>query len=324
MYSGLQEGVLIKTVSFIGLGVMGRPMAHNLALKLPVPAAGAERELLVFDTDRTKAGALAEFSGNAGTANTGTAKITVAANVCEIGSRADIVFLSLPTSAIVREVILGKGGLAESLKTGSIVADTSTTELDVVKTVAFELGKKGIEFVDTPVSGGEKAAIEGTLSFMAGGKKEVFDVLKPYCEAMAASVVYMGGTGTGQTAKAVNQMIVGAAFAVIAESFSLGVRNGLDPEILYEAIRGGWAGSKVLDVAAQDMLSRAFKPGGTVDIHWKDLGYALSMAKDTDTPVPVTALVHEIFKAARARGDGKKSQSAVVRLWEDLLNIEIK
>jgi 2-hydroxy-3-oxopropionate reductase len=141
---------------------------------------------------------------------------------------------------------------------------------------------------------------------------------------MAASVVYMGGTGAGQCAKAVNQMIVGAAFAVIAESFSLGARSGLDARTLYEAIKGGWAGSKVLDVAVQDMLSRSFVPGGTVDIHWKDLGYALDLSKGTDTPVPVTALVHEIFKAARAKGEGKKSQPAVVRLWEDLLDIEIK
>jgi 2-hydroxy-3-oxopropionate reductase len=224
----------------------------------------------------------------------------------------------------VRDVILGKGGLAESLKPGSIVADVSTTEMEVTKLIAGELEKRKIEFIDTPVSGGEKAAREGTLSFMAGGNKEIFDIIKPYCLAMGVSVVYMGGTGAGQTAKAVNQMIVGAAFAVIAESFSLGVKSGLDPKTLYEAIKGGWAGSKVLDVAAQDMFSGEFKPGGTVDIHWKDLGCALSLSRDTDTPVPVTALVYEVFKAARVKGEGKKSQPAIVRLWEDLLKIEVR
>jgi len=305
-----------KTTGFIGVGVMGQFMARHLAQKLP---AEATRELLIYDVDKTKADAVAGDSGN-----TGGTKITVAANVAEIGRRSDIVFLSLPKSEIVREVILGKEGLAETLKSGSIVVDTSTTEMSIVRTVFAELEKKNIEFIDSPVSGGEKAAKEGVLSFMAGGKKEVFDAVKPYCEAMAASVVYMGASGGGQTAKAVNQMIVGAAFAVIAESFSMGVKNGLDPKDLYEAIKGGWAGSKVLDVAAQDMFSRAFKPGGTVDIHWKDLGYALSLSKDTDTPVPVTAIVNEVFKAARAKGEGHKSQPAVVRLWEDLLGIEIK
>ena len=305
-----------KIAGFIGLGVMGQSMARHLAEKFPDKAGG---ELLVYDVDRAKVDALVKNHKNAGGASIGAA-----GGVADIGRRADIVFLSLPTSEIVREVILGKEGLAEFLKAGSIVADLSTTEMETTRMVARELEKRKIEFADTPVSGGEKAAAEGTLSFMAGGKKEIFDILKPYCETMAASVVYMGNTGTGQAAKVVNQMIVGAAFAVIAESFSLGVKSGLDPKVLYEAIKGGWAGSKVLDVAAQDMFSRAFKPGGTVDIHWKDLGIALSLSKDTDAPVPVTALVHEIFKAARAKGDGKKSQPALVRLWEDLLRMEVK
>jgi 2-hydroxy-3-oxopropionate reductase len=291
-------------------------MARHLAERFPLKTGG---ELLVYDADRAKADALANTAGASG-----GAAIRAAASVAEIGRRADIVFLSLPASGIVREVALGKEGLAEVLRAGSIVADTSTTELETTRAVARELGEKNIEFIDSPVSGGEKAAREGTLSFMIGGKREIFDILKPYCDAMAASVVYMGGAGAGQTAKAVNQMIVGAAFAVIAESFSMAVKSGLDPKTLYEAIKGGWAGSKVLDVAAQDMFSRAFTPGGTVDIHWKDLGYALSLARDADTPVPVTALVHEIFKAARAKGDGGKSQPAVVRLWEDLLNVEVK
>ena len=303
----------MKTAGFIGLGVMGQSMARHLAEKIP---GGAGQEIFVYDVEKSKIDSL--------TGATGGAKITASASIADLGGCTDIVFLSLPTSEIVKEVVLSGGGLAESMKSGSIVVDTSTTEVGIIKNIAAELEKKGIEFIDSPVSGGEKAAKDGTLSFMAGGKKEVFDTVKPYCDTMAASVVYMGGTGAGQTAKAVNQMIVGAAFTVIAESFSMGVKNGLDPKALYEAIKGGWAGSKVLDVAAQDMFSRAFKPGGTVDIHWKDLGYALSLAKDTDAPVPVTALVHEVFKAARAKGEGKKSQPAVVRLWEDLLKIEIK
>ncbi|MDR0623630.1 MAG: NAD-binding protein [Treponema sp.] len=292
-----------RTVGFIGLGVMGQAMARNLSKKYP--------GLLVYDTDRVKMDSLPKDT-------------TVAAeDIPDIARRCDLVFLSLPTSAVVREVICGGEGIIRYMKKGGVVADTSTTEVSAVKAIAAELEKQGLHFADTPVSGGEKAAVEGTLSFMAGAGEPVFAAIKDYCGAMGSPVVHMGPVGTGQIAKAVNQMIVGAAFAVIAESFSLGVKNGLNAETLYEAIKGGWAGSKVLDVAAKDMFSREFKPGGTVDIHWKDLGYALGLSKDTDVPVPVTALVHEIFKAARARGEGKRSQPAVVRLWESLLNIEI-
>jgi 2-hydroxy-3-oxopropionate reductase len=293
-----------RGMGFIGLGVMGRGMARNLSRKYP--------GLIVYDIDTEKMKAL---EGE---------KIEAAKDIPDLARRCRIVFLSLPTSAVVHEVVLGAHGLAAFMERGSIIVDSSTTEVGLVRQLAAELDARGIEFADAPVSGGEKAAVEGTLSFMAGAKESVFTAVKDYCSAMGASVVRMGEIGAGQTAKAVNQMIVGAAFAVIAEAFALGVKSGLDPAALYEAIKGGWAGSKVLDVAAGDMLNRDFRPGGTVDIHWKDLGYALSLAGDKDVPTPVTALVHEVFKAARARGDGKKSQPAVVCLWESLLDIEIK
>jgi 2-hydroxy-3-oxopropionate reductase len=293
-----------KAIGFIGLGVMGQGMARNLSRKYP--------GLIVYDVDTEKMKAL---SGE---------NIEAAKDIPDLACRCGIIFLSLPASAVVHEVVLGGGGLAAFMEKGSIIADSSTTEVTVVRQLAAELDARGIEFADTPVSGGEKAAVEGTLSFMIGAKEPVFTTIKDCCSAMGASVVRMGGIGAGQAAKAVNQMIVGAAFAVIAEAFALGVKSGLDPAALYEAVKGGWAGSKVLDVAARDMLNRDFRPGGTVDIHWKDLGYALNLAKDKDVPTPVTALVHEVFKAARAKGDGKKSQPAVVALWESLLDIEIK
>ena len=290
-----------KTLGFIGLGVMGLPMAQNLSQKHP--------GLLVFDADKGRS----LPPGNA----------QAAEDIPSLAARADIVFLCLPTSAVVREVVLGADGIAGRLKKGSVVVDTSTTEVAVVKKLAAELAEQGIGFIDAPVSGGEKAAIAGTLSFMIGAKQEAFEETKEYFHAMGASVVRMGDIGAGQIAKAVNQMIVGAAFAVIAESFAMGAKSGLDPKTLYDAIKGGWAGSKVLDVAANDMFSREFKPGGTVDILWKDLGYALGLSKEIDVPAPVTAIVHEVFKASRAHGDGKQSQPALVRLWESLLNIEV-
>ncbi|MCX7787966.1 MAG: NAD(P)-binding domain-containing protein, partial [Spirochaetes bacterium] len=243
-------------IGFIGLGVMGGPMASNLSSKFP--------GIRVFDTDASKIQRLVKTSDRT--------RIIPAASISEIGSSCETVILSLPTSEVVKTVILGDKGLAQSLKPGSIVIDTGTTEVKITQEIAAALSERGLRFLDAPVSGGEKAAIEGTLSFMVGGEEGAFETCKPYLSAMGASVVRVGGTGMGQVAKCVNQMIVGATFAVIAESFALGAKAGLDPKVLYDAIKGGWAGSKLLDVAARDMFSREFKPGGTVDIHWKDLG----------------------------------------------------
>jgi 2-hydroxy-3-oxopropionate reductase len=295
-------------IGFVGLGVMGGPMAGNMGKK--------NFRVRIFDVDSKRLGLIA--GGN----------LIPASDLSDLGASSDVVILSLPNSEVVKDVVLGgetgRKGLAQSLKPGSVIVDTSTTELSATLEIAQRLQEKEIEFLDAPMSGGEKAAIEGTLSFMVGGKPEIFERCRPFLEAMGASVTRVGPTGAGQTAKCVNQMIVGATFAVIAESFALGTRAGLDPKVLYEAIKGGWAGSKVLDTAARDMFGREFKPGGTVDIHWKDLGYALSLAKTKDVPTPVTALVHEVFKAARAAGHGKLSQPAVARLWESLLGLEIK
>ena len=295
---------MAETLGFIGLGVMGNAMARNLAKKFP--------GVLAYDVDKKKTKAAA------------SAALRPAASVSEIGKACSHVFLSLPASAVVQTVVLGEGGLSSSMKKGSLIIDTSTTEVRTEIEIEAALKEKGIRFLDAPVSGGEKAAIEGTLSFMAGGDEKAFRSAKKYMAAMGSSVVHMGSVSMGQVAKCVNQIIVGAAFSAIAESFALGTRAGLDPRVLYDAIKGGWAGSKVLDVAAQDMFSGAFKPGGTVDILWKDLGYCLSVAQDLDVFTPLTALVNEIFKAARANGDGKKSQPAIVRLWERLLKIEVK
>ncbi|MFQ3621561.1 MAG: NAD(P)-binding domain-containing protein [Spirochaetales bacterium] len=296
-----------KQLGFIGLGIMGGPMALNLSKQFPV--------VLIYDSDSSKMHRISQKA---------SPSCVRQASIEEIGSTCEVVFLSLPTSEVVEAVVMDQKGLLSFLPKGSVVVDTSTTEVGIVQRIATTLTSKGIHFLDAPVSGGEKAAIEGTLSFMVGGEEAIFEACKPYFQAMGASVVHTGTVGMGQVAKCVNQMIVGATFAVIAESFALGAKAGLNPKVLYEAIKGGWAGSKLLDVAVKDMFSREFKPGGTVDIHWKDLGYSLSLAKGTDVPTPVTALVHEIFKAARAAGDGKRSQPAIVRLWERLLGIEVK
>lgn len=280
---------------------MGGPMVRNLSGKFPGVNA--------YDADALKLRSLVS------TARQGT--IIPAENVGEVGRKSDVVFLSLPDSAIVRSVILGEQGLGASMGRGGIIIDASTSDAAVVIEIASTLAGKGIRFLDSPVSGGERAAMDGTLSFMVGGEESVFDSCLGYFKAMGASVIRTGGTGSGQVAKCVNQMIVGATFAAIAEAFALGAKAGIDPGSLYNAIKDGWAGSRVLDVAARDLISREFKPGGTIDMICKDLGYVLSLARSQVFPAPVTALVHEIFMAGRAAGEGKRSQAAIVRLWEN-------
>ncbi len=290
-------------IGFIGLGVMGAPMARNLRKKF--------EQVCVYDCDRSR---LSVFSPG---------EYRLADGAAQVAEESDVVVLSLPGSDSVRDVVLGSEGVSGHLAAGSVVIDTGTTEPSVSRSIAGELASRDIGFLDAPVSGGEKAAIEGTLSFMVGGGKDVFERCLPILRAMGSSVIRVGESGSGSVAKLVNNLIVGAEFAAIAEGFALAVKSGLDPGVLYEAIRGGWAQSKVLDVSTQAFLRRDFRPGGSVDIHWKDLGYALSLARNVDVPTPVTAIVHEIFKAARAGRKGRMAQPAIVMLWEELLNIRV-
>jgi len=289
----------MEKLGFIGLGVMGGHMARHLSKKY---------DLIVFDVDEKRMDAL-----------DGAKK---AGSVEEVGTEAGVVVLSLPSSQIVSKVVAGDEGLSGVIKAGGAVIDTSTTEPTVSRSLAEELAGKGIDFLDAPVSGGEGAAKDATLSLMVGGPQSVFDKYKEIFEVIGKSVVHVGATGAGGVAKLVNNMIVGSAFAVIAESFALGMKNGLDPAVLYDAIKDGWAGSKVLDVAIPGTINRDFVPGGSVDIHVKDLGYALSLAGSADVPVPMTAMANEIFKAAKASGRGPYAQHIIIQLWEELLGID--
>lgn len=293
-------------IGFIGLGIMGGPMARNLSGEFPGVHA--------YDADPLKLKNLVS--------NAKPGSVIPAESVEEIGSTCDVVFLSLPNSDIVRKVIMGEQGLFSSMKSGGIIVDASTSEATVMIEIASELATKGIHLLDSPVSGGERAAIEGTLSFMVGGEEAVFASCLDYFRTIGSSVIRTGGNGAGQVAKCVNQMIVGATFAVVAEAFAMGSKAGIDPATLYNAIKAGWAGSKVLDVAAQDIISREFKPGGTIDMLCKDLGYVLSLARSQVSPAPLTALVHEIFMAGRAAGEGKHSQAAIIKLWENKIQGE--
>lgn len=282
-------------LGFIGLGIMGGHMAGHLA---------KQHELFVFDIDPAKTSSIQGAAG--------------VASVAAVAKNADVVLLSLPSSQIVESVILGENGLAATLSKGAAVIDTSTTEPTVTLRISAALEEKGIEFLDAPVSGGEGGAREARLAIMAGGDQRVFDRLKPILEIVGASVIRVGDVGAGEVAKLVNNMIVGSTFCVIAESFALGQKMGLDLTSLYEAIKGGWAGSAVLDVAAPGIIERNFVPGGSIDVLFKDIGYALSLARSQNAPTPMTALVDEIFKAARATGRGPQAQQVIIELWESL------
>ena len=194
--------------------------------------------------------------------------------------------------------------------------DLSTSLPSVSRKIAARLSEKGIEFADAPVSGGEAGARSAGLAVMVGAAAGTFERCLPYLSAVGKTVVRVGEVGAGGIAKLVNNMIVGSAFAVIAEGFALAERNGVDARLLYEAIREGWAGSKVLDESGEAIPARSYVPGGTVDMLEKDLSYARTVATESRTPIPMTAAAHEVFVAGQAAGHGKKSQPALFELWE--------
>ncbi len=282
----------MEDVGFVGLGVMGRPMAGNLAKKYSVVG---------FDI------AERQFDGLAGVVRAGT--------LCELARRCPVVLLSLPNAAIVEEVTLGSAGIVSCLCEGSLVIDLSTSLPAVSRRVAAALAERHIEFADAPVSGGEAGAKSASLAIMVGASAATFDRALPFLSALGKSVVRVGEVGAGCVSKLVNNMIVGSTFAVIAESFALAEKNKVDLQLLYDAIRDGWAGSRVLDVSAFAIISRDFTPGGTIDMLAKDLGYARSLAAECHVPIPMTAVAHEIFVAGQATGRGSHSQPAIVDLW---------
>jgi len=290
-------------LGFIGLGVMGGPMARNL-IKAGYSVAG-------FDTDPKR---MEQFTAAGGKA---------VASAAEAGRASEIVLLSLPTGDVVREVVTGANGLATVMKSGRAIVDLSTTEPKVAQDCAAACAVKGITFLDGPVSGGEQGAIDATLSVMVGGDAAAFARCKPILSVMGRSVVHMGGSGTGQATKLINNMIVAAGFAAVCEAWAIGVKAGLDPGTLHQAIQGGWAGSRVMEETVPRLLARNFVPGGTVDIITKDVGYALNMARTLDVPVPVTALAHELFRMAKAQGKGNQAQPVLITLWEQWTGIRV-
>ena len=288
-------------VGMIGLGIMGKPMAKNI-LK-------AGYDLTVSSVNKA-ADELVEC---------GAKKATNA----EIGETCDVVLTMLPNSPQVKDVMLGEDGVAAHMKQGSVFIDMSSINPVASKEIAAELEKKGVEMLDAPVSGGEPKAIDGSLSFMVGGKQEVFDAYKELLLTMGASVVRCGDVGAGNTTKLANQIIVANNIRALAEALTLAQMAGVDPELVFEAIKGGLAGSTVMNAKAPMMIAGNDKPGFKIDLHIKDLNNALDCAHTVGAPVPMTASVQEVMQWLHAHDCGGNDHSAIAKYYEYLTDIKI-
>ena len=290
-------------IGLIGLGIMGKPMAKNL-LK------AGYTDLLVSDLNQASVDEVV------------AAGATAATNA-EIGAQCDVVLTMLPNSPQVKAVMLGENGVAARMRPGAVFIDMSSINPVASKEVAAALAEKGIEMLDAPVSGGEPKAIDGTLSFMVGGKQEVFDRFKPLLETMGASVVRCGEVGAGNTTKLANQIIVACNIQALAEALTLAQKAGVDPQLVFEAIRGGLAGSTVMNAKAPMMIAGDGKPGFKIDLHIKDLNNALDCAHTVGSPVPMTAAVQEILQWLHNNGEGQNDHSCIAHYYESLTGIQI-
>jgi len=284
-------------IGLIGLGIMGKPMAKNL-LK-------AGYDLTVSDLNQASVDEIVAAGAKAATN-------------AEIGETCDVVLTMVPNSPQVKAVMLGEDGVAAHMKPGSVFIDMSSINPVASKEIAAELAKRGIEMLDAPVSGGEPKAIDGTLSFMVGGKQEVFDQYKDILGAMGTSVVRCGDVGAGNTTKLANQIIVACNIQALSEALTLAKMAGVDPELVFQAIRGGLAGSTGMNAR----LDANDKPGFKIDLHIKDLNNALDCAHTVGSPLPMTAAVQEIFQWLHNNGCGQDDHSSIIKYYKKLTGIE--
>ena len=300
-------------IGLIGLGIMGKPMAKNL-LK-------AGYDLTVSDLNQASVDEIvaagAKAATNAEIGETCDVVLTMVPN----SPQHDSLYL-VPNSPQVKAVMLGEDGVAAHMKPGSVFIDMSSINPVASKEIAAELAKRGIEMLDAPVSGGEPKAIDGTLSFMVGGKQEVFDQYKDILGAMGTSVVRCGDVGAGNTTKLANQIIVACNIQALSEALTLAKMAGVDPELVFQAIRGGLAGSTVMNAKAPMMIEGNDKPGFKIDLHIKDLNNALDCAHTVGSPLPMTAAVQEIFQWLHNNGCGQDDHSSIIKYYKKLTGIE--
>jgi len=291
-------------IGFIGLGIMGKPMAKNL-LKAGYPLVG-------FDINPAPVKELAAVGAE------------VASSAKEVAQKTDVVITMLPNSPHVKAAVMGPNGVLEGAKPGMIIVDMSSIAPMAAKEVATKAAEKGVEMLDAPVSGGEPKAIDGTLSIMVGGKKEIFEKCQGFLDKMGTSVVLCGDIGAGNMTKLANQIIVALNIAAMSEALVLGAKAGVDPETIFKAIRGGLAGSTVLEAKVPMVLSGNFKPGFRIELHIKDLANALDTAHELGVPLLLTSQVMEIMQALKVDGKAGNDHAGVVQFYEKLAKCEVR
>jgi 2-hydroxy-3-oxopropionate reductase len=287
----------VTTIGFIGLGIMGGPMAANLL------AAG--HTVLGHDTQQAAAERLVTAGGKY--------VDSVAA-----ATAADVVITMLPDSPQVEEVVLGPGGVLEHAEPGLLLIDMSTIRPDTSVAVGAAAAARGVRALDAPVSGGEKGAIDGVLSIMVGGDAEAFEAARPVFEVLGKTIVHVGPSGAGQTVKAANQLVVGGIYALVAEAIVLLESSGVDAGRGLDVLAGGLAGSRILELKRKSMVAREFAPGFRIDLHHKDMGIALAAAREAGVALPMTGLTAQLIAAARAQGHGSLDHSALLKVLENV------
>ena len=292
---------MAQVIGFIGLGIMGRPMARNL-LKAGYP-------LVVHSRSRGPVDELVAAGATAG------------ASAKDVAGQCDVLITMLPNSPDVELVALGKDGLIEGARRGLVYVDMSTISPIVSQRVGHALEAKGVPMLDAPVSGGEKGAIDGSLSIMVGGAQTVFDAVLPVFQAMGKTITRLGPLGFGGFTKLANQIIVAVNLTALAEALTLAKKAGLDRELTLKALAGGLAGSKCLDQKAPNYVANSYKAGFKIDLHFKDLGLIMESARALGVPLPATAVVQELFSALRVKGRGGLDHSGVITLLEDLAGV---
>src|ERR671925_304355 len=289
---------MAQTIGFIGLGIMGRPMAKNL-IKAGYPLVVHSRSRGPVD-EVVKAGAKAATSPK------------------DVAAQCDVLITMLPNSPDVELVALGKDGIIEGARSGLVFIDMSTISPIVSQKIGAGLAAKRVRMLDAPVSGGEKGAIEPALSIMVGGDKALFDAVLPIFQTMGKTITLLGPLGAGGFTKLANQIIVAVNLTALAEALTLARKAGLDRELTLTALGGGLAGSRCLEQKKPNYLANTYNPGFKIDLHYKDLGLIMDAARSLGVPLPATAVVQELFSALRVRGGGGLDHSGIITLLEDL------
>jgi 2-hydroxy-3-oxopropionate reductase len=294
----------MATVGFVGLGIMGRPMLRNL-LK-------AGHTVVAYGRTGAKVDAAVADGAERAASN------------ADVGARAPIVVTMLPDGPEVEEVVLGPNGILSGAKAGSLIIDMSSISPLVSQKIAAACQKKGVDFIDAPVSGGEPKAIDGTLAIMVGASDAAFQKAEPILKCMGSSVTLNGPVGAGNTTKLANQIMVACNIAAMGEALTLATRCGLNPEVVVNAVKGGLAGSAVLNAKGPMLIARNFKPGFRISLHQKDLRNALKTAEASSVCLPLTAQVQQMISSLMAHGMGDLDHSAIATFVEEASHVEVK